>query len=91
MGFEDKTKKIIDELRRELENVLKHAKDSKEEVVEEVEKLITQLKGKGNKFNKDFENFKKENQETFDNIEGGLKQATGEVKKIFKDAFNKFK
>ena len=90
MGFEEKTKKIIEDLRKDLDKTLANAKETKEEVVGEIEKLIGELKDKGNKVNSEFEEFKKNNQQTFDNIEGGLTQAAGEVKKLFKDAFNKF-
>ena len=90
MGFEEKTKKIIDDLRKDIDKTLKNVKASKEEGMEEIEKLIKELKSKGNHLNTEFEDFKKNNQETFDNIEGSLKQVAGDVKKIFKDAFNKF-
>ncbi|GEM_PF-2167856 len=91
MGFEERTKKIIDDLRKDLEKIFKNASESKDQVVDEVEKLIVELKKGGNKMNEEFTDFKKNNQETFDNIENGLKQAADDVKRVFRDAYNKFK
>lgn len=91
MRFEEKGKKVFDDLRRGLEHIMSKANLSKNEVVEEMEKLIRELRKGSETVDKGFERFREDNRESFEKIEDGLKQAAGEVKHLFREAFGKMK
>ena len=81
-----KTRKIIDDLTRKINELMAEAEISKEDVKKEILKKVEELKKARDEVNEEFRKIRDENKETFDEIE----QTTRKIARGFKAAYKGF-
>lgn len=81
--------KILQELGHKIDQLIEDAKYAKEEVREEVEGRIKDLKKKKVKLEDELNDFKTKNEGTWDDVKHHLKTAAEELKKAAEAVFRK--
>ena len=81
---ESRTKKIIDDLNKSIEEFMKEAEISKDSVKHAVYKKVEELKKARDEANEELKKIREENKETFDKIEHEAQRIAKGLKAAFK-------
>lgn len=81
--------KILKELGKKIDELIVEAKDAKDDIRDEVEEKIKELKSKKGKLEDDYADFKKKNEGKWEEIKSHLGSAADEIKKAAEAAFRK--
>lgn len=80
---------ILKELGKKIDHLIAEAKTAKDDVKEDLEVKIKDLKGRKNKLDDDFQDFKEKNEGKWDEIKTHLSGAAEEIKRAAEAAFKK--
>ncbi len=80
---------ILSELGKKIDELVIEAKGAKDDIKEEVEDKIKDLKGQKEKLEDEFSDFKQKNEGKWEDIKTHLSSAADEIKKAAEAAFKK--
>jgi uncharacterized coiled-coil DUF342 family protein len=86
---ESKTKKIINDLSKKIDELLEQSDISKDDVKQGINTRIEELKKSRDQVNEEFKKIKEDNKEAFDKVEKLTKNTVKEVKSAFTGFFDK--
>ncbi|MEO9805810.1 MAG: hypothetical protein ABJF04_21310 [Reichenbachiella sp.] len=81
--------KILKELGKKIDDLILEAKDAKDDIRDEVEEKIKELKKKKGKLDDEYQSFKEKNEGKWDEIKSHLSSAAEEIKMAAEAAFRK--
>lgn len=88
MTMEEKIKKWIEEVNKEIDKLLESQNTSRASVKEEVKERIEELKRNRDQLETYFEKFRNENKDSLENIEKSIKDIGKELKGLFSQTFS---
>ncbi|MEP2026709.1 MAG: hypothetical protein ABJH98_03235 [Reichenbachiella sp.] len=81
--------KILKELGKRIDDLIIEAKDAKDDIRDDVEEKIKELKKKKVKLDDEFQSFKDKNEGKWDEIKAHLSSAAEEIRKAAEAAFKR--
>ncbi len=86
---EGQVENILKELGKKIDQLIVDAKDAKDDIRDEVEDQIKNLKKRKEKLDDEYNNFKNKNEGTWDEVKSHLVAAADEIKKAAEAVFKK--